>query len=592
LFEHCSWKAILIMNNKQILGRLYNDYTKKFLSKIIIAAFFSILIAGSTSSIAWLLDPAIKKIFIEKNQTLIFIIPILIIVAFTTKGISLYIAKTTMIGVGEEVKKMLQEDMLKSFIQADTQFIENKHTGKYISNLTFDVSMITNLLTNSLLNLFKDGLTLIGLLFVMFYQNWKLALVAMIMIPLASVMARSLGKRVRKVTTEATEKSGLLTTYLIEIFKNHKLIKIFQTEEYENNRAKKYIDELKEKSKKIAIIFVRATPIMETLTGIMIAILIFYSGKLILNNEIDISSFFSFLAAMMLAYQPVRSLATLNIGVNQGIAAAKRILPIVDNENKITDKNDDKALQLSKGTIEFKEVSFKYNKNIQGPILKSVNLTIEGGKMTALVGHSGAGKSTIMNLIPRFYDRIDGDIIVDGSSIYKAKIKSLRKNISLVSQDTTLFDDTIKNNIAYANQNVKEQDIFEAAKLSFAEEFINKLPDRYDTIIGENGVRLSGGEKQRLSIARAMLKDSKIILLDEATSSLDAETENKIQKAINFLIKDRTTLVIAHRLSTILNSDKIYVVDNGSIVDEGKHDELIKNSKIYKNFYEKQLRKD
>jgi subfamily B ATP-binding cassette protein MsbA len=580
------------MNNKQILGRLYNDYTKKFLSKIIIAAFFSILIAGSTSSIAWLLDPAIKKIFIEKNQTLIFIIPILIIVAFTTKGISLYIAKTTMIGVGEEVKKMLQEDMLKSFIQADTQFIENKHTGKYISNLTFDVSMITNLLTNSLLNLFKDGLTLIGLLFVMFYQNWKLALVAMIMIPLASVMARSLGKRIRKVTTEATEKSGLLTTYLIEIFKNHKLIKIFQTEEYENNRAKKYIDELKEKSKKIAIIFVRATPIMETLTGIMIAILIFYSGKLILNNEIDISSFFSFLAAMMLAYQPVRSLATLNIGVNQGIAAAKRILPIVDNENKITDKNDDKALQLSKGTIEFKEVSFKYNKNTQGPILKSVNLTIEGGKMTALVGHSGAGKSTIMNLIPRFYDRIDGDIIVDGSSIYKAKIKSLRKNISLVSQDTTLFDDTIKNNIAYANQNVKEQDIFEAAKLSFAEEFINKLPDRYDTIIGENGVRLSGGEKQRLSIARAMLKDSKIILLDEATSSLDAETENKIQKAINFLIKDRTTLVIAHRLSTILNSDKIYVVDNGSIVDEGKHDELIKNSKIYKNFYEKQLRKD
>ena len=592
MFEHCSWKAILIMNNKQILGRLYNDYTKKFLSKIIIAAFFSILVAGSTSSIAWLLDPAIKKIFIEKNQTLIFIIPILIIVAFTTKGISLYIAKTTMIGVGEEAKKMLQEDMLKSFIQADTQFIENKHTGKYISNLTFDVSMITNLLTNSLLNLFKDGLTLIGLLFVMFYQNWKLALVAMIMIPLASVMARSLGKRVRKVTTEATEKSGLLTTYLIEIFKNHKLIKIFQTEEYENNRAKKYIDELKEKSKKIGIIFVRATPIMETLTGIMIAILIFYSGKLILNNEIDISSFFSFLAAMMLAYQPVRSLATLNIGVNQGIAAAKRILPIVDNENKITDKNDDKALQLSKGTIEFKEVSFKYNKNTQGPILKSVNLTIEGGKMTALVGHSGAGKSTIMNLIPRFYDRIDGDIIIDGSSIYKAKIKSLRKNISLVSQDTTLFDDTIKNNIAYANQNVKEQNIFEAAKLSFAEDFINKLPDRYDTIIGENGVRLSGGEKQRLSIARAMLKDSKIILLDEATSSLDAETENKIQKAINFLIKDRTTLVIAHRLSTILNSDKIYVVDNGSIVDEGKHDELIKNSKIYKNFYEKQLRKD
>ncbi len=580
------------MNNKEILGRLYKDYTKKFLGKIIIAAIFSIFVAGSTSSIAYLLDPAIKKIFIEKDQTLIFLIPILIIIAFATKGSSLYLAKTTMIGVGEEVKKILQEDMLKSFIKADTQFIENKHTGKYISNLTFDVSMITNLLTNALLNLFKDGLTLIGLLCVMFYQNWKLSLVAIIMIPLASTMARSLGKRMRKVTTEATEKSGLLTTYLIEIFKNHKLIKIFQTEDYENNRAKKYIEDLKEKSKKIGIVFVRATPIMETLTGIMIAILIYYSGKLILKNEIDINSFFSFLAAMMLAYQPVRSLATLNIAVNQGIAAAKRILPVVDNQNEIQDNEADPVLQITNGTIVFKNVDFKYNKNIEGPILKSVNLKIEGGKMTALVGLSGSGKSTIMNLIPRFYDSISGDILIDDKSIYKSKISSLRKNISLVSQDTTLFDDTIKNNIAYANQNVEEKDIIQAAKLSFAEEFINKLPDKYETVIGENGIRLSGGEKQRLSIARAMLKDSKIILLDEATSSLDADTENKIQKAISFLTKGRTTLVIAHRLSTILNSDRIYVVDNGTILDHGNHDELINNSKIYKNFYEKQLRRD
>ena len=578
------------MNNKQILGRLYNEYTKKFLGKIVIAAFFSILVAGSISSIAWLLDPAIEKIFIEKDQTLILIIPILIIAAFTTKGISLYLAKTTMIGVGEEVKKMLQEDMLKSFISADTQFIENKHTGKYISNLTFDVSMITNLLTNALLNLFKDGLTLIGLLSVMFYQNWKLSLIAIIMIPLASAMARSLGKRVGKVTTEATEKSALLTTYLIEIFKNHKLIKIFQTEEYENSRAKKYINELKEKSKKIGIIFVRATPIMETLTGIMIAILIFYSGKLIIKNEIDINNFFSFLAAMMLAYQPVRSLATLNIGVNQGLAAAKRILPIVDNKNYIKDNKDDKSLELTKGNIEFKKVSFKYV-NTEGSTLKSIDLKIEGGKMTALVGHSGAGKSTIMNLIPRFYDRIAGDIFIDGSSIYNKKIASLRKNISLVTQDTTLFDDTVKNNISYANQKVSEKNIIEAAKLSFADEFINKLPNKYDTIIGENGVRLSGGEKQRLSIARAMLKDSKIILLDEATSSLDAETESKIQKAINLLTKNRTTLVIAHRLSTILNSDKIYVINNGLVVGEGKHEELIKSSEIYKNFYEKQIQK-
>jgi len=496
-----------------------------------------------------------------------------------------------MISVGEEVKKMLQSDMLKSFIEADTQFIENKHTGKYVSNITYDVTMITNLLTTALLNLFKDSLTLFGLLVVMFYQNWKLSLIAIIMIPLASIAARTLGKRIRKVTTEAQEKSGFLTTYLIEIFKNHKLIKIFQRENYETSRADKYVDELKEKTKKIAIVFVRATPIMETLTGIMIAILIFYSGKLIIRNELDINNFFSFLAAMMLAYQPVRTLATLNLSVNQGISAAKRILPIIDNKKNIVDNDGAGKLELLKGTIEFKNIVFKYE-NKEKDILKSVNLNIEGGKMTSLVGLSGAGKSTILNLIPRLYDRISGDIVIDGTSIYKTKISSLRKYMSLVSQDTTLFDDTVKNNISYANLDAGEKDIIQAAKLSFADEFINKLPNKYDTIIGENGVRLSGGEKQRLSIARAMLKDSKIILLDEATSSLDAETENKIQKAINYLIKDRTTLVIAHRLSTILNSDKIYVIDNGSVVDEGKHEELIINSKIYKNFYEKQLRKD
>ena len=579
------------MTSKQILLRLYNDYTKRFVKKIILAVIFSILVAGSMSTIAWLLDPAINKIFLEKDQTLIFVIPLLIILAFTTKGLSLYFAKVIMIGVGEEVKKIIQSDMLKSFIKADTQFIENKHTGKYISNLTYDVNMITNLLSNTLLNLFKDSLTLIGLLSVMFFQNWKLSLIALIMIPFASITARTLGKRMRKVSTEAQEKSGYLTKYLIEIFKNHKLIKIFQRENYENTRADKYIEELKEKSKKIAIVYVRTAPIMETMTGIIIAILIFYSGKLIFNDELGINNFFSFLAAMMLAYQPVRALATLNIGINQGISAAKRILPIIDNEQTILDKKQSKDVEITKGKIEFKNVNFKYESKNE-IVLKSLNLSIEGGKMSSLVGHSGAGKSTILNLIPRFYDVYSGDIILDGNSIYNLKIKSLRDNISLVSQDTTLFDDTVRNNILYANPEANDEDIEKATELSFAKDFIEKLPKKYDTIIGENGVTLSGGEKQRLSIARAMLKKSKIVLLDEATSSLDSETENKIQEAINYLTKDRTTLVIAHRLSTILNSNKIFVVEQGEVIDQGKHEDLIKNSEIYKNFYERQIRKN
>jgi ATP-binding cassette, subfamily B, bacterial MsbA len=579
------------MTNKSILIRLYQVYTKKFIKKILLSVFFSILVAGSTSSIAWLLDPAIKKIFLEKDQTLILIIPVFIIIAFTTKGVSLYIAKVLMIDVAEEVKKVIQVDMFGSLIKADTQLIENKHTGKFIGNLTNDVGMITNLVSTVILNLFKDSLTLIGLLAVMFFQNWKLSIIAIIMIPLATFAARSLGKRIGKVSTEQMDKLGFLNTYLMEIFKNHRLMKIFQKEDYEEMRAEKYINDLKNKSKKINTVFVRASPIMETLTGFMIAILIFYSGKLMLAGELDINNFFSFLAAMMLAYQPVRSLATLNMAIHQGLSAAKRILPIIDHENKIIENENSIPLKISKANINLHNVNFNYGDE-KIKVLNSINLEFVGGKMTSLVGHSGAGKSTILNLIPRFYDCSSGDITIDNKSIYESTIKSLRKNISLVSQDTTLFDDTIKNNIAYANLNATQSEIESAAAHSFASEFIEKLPNKYETIIGENGIRLSGGEKQRLSIARAILKKSQIILLDEATSSLDAETEQKIQDAINFLTKERTTIVIAHRLSTILSSDKIYVIDNGKVVGEGNHKELLLSSSIYKNFYEKQIRKE
>ena len=579
------------MRNIDIIKRLYNNYTKQFLPKILLSVFFSVLVAGSTASIAWLLDPAIKKIFIDKDQTLTLVIPLIIILAFSTKGASLYFAKTILIRVGQEITKILQFQVMKSIIEADSQIVDNKHSGKFISHLTFDVGMITNLVSTVILNLTKDTFTLIGLLGVMFYQNWRLALFAIIMIPLASFAARSLGKRMGKVTTEAADRAGELTSYLLEVFKNHKIIKIFQKENFEFSRTEKFINNLKEKVIKIQTVLVRASPIMEILTGFMIAGLIFYSGKLILKNELDINSFFSFLAAMMLAYQPVRSLATLNMGINQGLAAAKRILPIIDMKNQIIETEKPNNLEIKKGEIRFNKVRFKYNDD-ERDVLKSIDLTISGGEMTSVVGHSGAGKSTILNLIPRFYDSNSGDILIDDQSIYKSKIFSLRSNISLVNQDTTLFDDTIKNNIAYAKLDASEDEIFEAAKLSFCDEFINKLPNKFDTIIGENGIRLSGGEKQRLSIARAMLKKSKIILLDEATSSLDAETESKIQEAIKFLTKNRTTLVIAHRLSTIMNSNKIYVVDDGKIAAEGNHQELIKSSEIYKNFYEKQLRKD
>jgi subfamily B ATP-binding cassette protein MsbA len=578
------------MKKVEIYKRLYSNYSKKFLDKIVLAGFFSILVAGSTSAIAWLLDPAIKKLFIEKDQSLIILIPLMIIVAFTTKGLSLYFAKATMITVGEEIKKKLQFDMIKSLIKIDSQIVDKKHSGKFISNLTYDVTHITNLLSNAILILFKDSLTLIGLLTVMFLQNWRLAIISIIMIPFASISAKTLGKRIGKVTTEAQEKSGFLTTYLVELFKNHKLIKIFQKEDFENIRADKHLEELKEKNKKIQTVYVRMSPIMETLTGIMIAILIYYSGRLIAKGEIDINNFFSFLAAMMLAYQPVRSLSMLNLALKQGLSAASRIIPIIDQKNKITDIDNAKSIKIINADIKFKNLNFSYEVE-EGQILKSINLEFKGGKMTSLVGHSGSGKTTILNLIPRFHDAQSGDITIDDQSIYKATVKSLRKEISMVSQETTLFDDTIKNNIRYAKEDATDEEIYKVSKLSYCDEFINNLPNKFETLIGENGVRLSGGEKQRLSIARAMLKKSSIILLDEATSSLDSETEYKIQEALNILTKNKTTIVIAHRLSTILNSNNIYVIDSGKVTDSGKHEYLMLNSKSYKSFYDKQIQK-
>ena len=577
--------------NLIIIKRLYNDYTKKHFKKILLAIFFSILVAGSTSAIAYLLDPAIEKIFINQDVSLMYIIPVVIMIVFFVKGTSLYLAKIIMIRVSQELKAGVQRDMMKSLISTDTKYIDGIHTGKFISNLTLDVSLLVNLISTALLNVFKDTLSLIGLLGVMFFQNWKLSLIAIIMIPLATIVAKSLGKRINKATKQTMDTSALFTKRLVEIFKNHRIIKSFQAENFERERSSKDIDNLKEKAIKMTEIFTRNTPIMETLTGIMIGILIFYSGILIREGELEVNNFFSFLAAMMLAYQPVRSLAGLNIAINQGVSAAKRVLPVIDRKSEIKDDINLPDLKINKADIEFKDVSFSYD-NSEKSALKSAKLFMEGGKMTALIGLSGAGKSTILNLISRFYDCSSGDIFIDEQSIYNKNLYSLRKNISLVSQDTTLFDDTIKNNIKYAKLDADDNEIYKAAKNSFAHEFIEKLPNKYETLIGENGVRLSGGEKQRLSIARAMLKKSPIVLLDEATSSLDAETENKIQIAIKELTKNRTTIVIAHRLSTILNANNIYVIDNGQILENGNHDNLLKISSTYKNFYEKQLRKN
>ena len=572
-----------------ILKRLYREHISRYLKRIIFSIFLSLLVAGATSATAWLLDPAIKKIFINNDPTYAWLIPLGIILAFITKGISLYFARMNIIKVGGRIGGELQKKIANFIINTDVKTLENRHSGKFISNIFYDAGAVTNLVSTGVLNLMKDSFSLIALVSLMYYQNWKLASFAVFMMPLAIIFAKRLGKRIGKVQGEAGIKAGNLTVFLSEIFKAAKMIRIYQKEEVEIKNAEKSIDQVVEKNIKIASVMVRATPVMEILTGFMIAGFIYYSGKLIAAGELEINNFFSFLAAMMLAYQPIRSLATINLLVYQGTTAAKRIFDVIDEP--IETRNDPTLpnLKIDKCAIRFENVSFSYL-NTNEKAINNINFSINGGTMTAFVGHSGAGKSTIINLLPRFYESQEGKIYIDNQNIHKVNLNSLRKNISLVSQDVVLFDDTIKANISYANSDASEKEILEACDFAAATEFIIKLPKGFETKIGENGVRISGGQKQRISIARAILKKSPIILLDEATSSLDADSEQIVQNAISNLVKNKTTLVIAHRLSTIHNADRIFVLKNGSIIGSGNHNSLIKDSNEYKSLYEKQLK--
>lgn len=575
------------MNNFSIIKRIFTTQISKYIPELSLTIFFIILNAITTAGSAWLLNPAIKEIFVNKNTTMLYLIPIAIIITFTVKGLAGYGVKIVTIKVAIKIIKNIKVLMMKKFLLSDISYLTAKHSGKYLSNFTNDVNVLYIALTGAVVTFFQQSLTLIALLVLMFYHDWQLSLLAITMIPLAGFSSRKLGKKMGKKVNLSLEASAKFMKYFTEIIKGSWLIKIYQKEQEELNKISLVIDEKFSTLKKVEQTRLGAGPIMELISAIAIATVVFFAGYRSMQGAITLGQFVSFLAALMLAYQPVKALAGVNIGIQEGVSAAKRIYEIIDQKNEIY--HDDKApsLKINRANIEYKNINFIYPDGTHA--LKNLSTKINGGSKVGLVGISGSGKTTFMNLIPRFFNLTEGEIFIDDQNINEINLNSLRKEISLVSQDVVLFDDTIKANILYGNSQATDKEINDACEFAAAKEFVDKLPLKYETIIGENGVKLSGGQKQRLSIARAILKNSSIILLDEATSSLDSESEIIIQRAIENLTKNKTTIIIAHRLSTILNCDKIIVFDKGKIIAEGKHEYLVANSDIYKKLYEKQI---
>ena len=575
------------MTKLELINRIFRTQVKKYIPELSITFVFIILTSLTTAATAWLLDPAIKEIFENKNKQMLYLIPVAIVFTFIIKAFSIYGTRIITIKVGIKIIKNIQTLMAQKFLLSDISHITKKHSGKYLSNFTNDTTILFTVLTGVVVTLFKEIFTLIALLGLMFYHDWQLSLLAMIMIPIAAISSKNIGKKMGKKVHVSLEASDKFMKFLSEIIKGSWLIKIYQKEEDELKKISMIIDERFKAIRKVEQTRLGAGPIMEIISAIAIAIVVFFAGYRSMQGAITLGEFVSFLAALMLAYQPVRALAGINVGIQEGITAAKRIYEIIDQKNEIYNDENAPSLKLKNATLEFKNISFTYPDGTHA--LKNLSAKIEGGKKVGLVGISGSGKTTFLNLIPRFFNLEHGTILIDDQNINSINLNSLRKEISIVSQDVILFDDTIRSNILYGNASASDDEIINACKFAAAQDFIEKLPNKYETIIGENGIKLSGGQKQRLSIARAILKDSPIILLDEATSSLDSDSEAVIQKAIENLTKNKTTIIIAHRLSTIMNCDKILVFDNGQIVDEGSHEFLVKNSSIYKNLYEKQI---
>jgi len=547
-----------------------------------------VFVAGATAAMAWLMKPVINDVFVAKNKEFLLPISIAVLVTFAIKGFANYAQSVIMHYVGQRIITDTQHRLYGHLTRMDLSFFHQTPTGSLISRFTVDINMMRAAVSNALTGIGKDFLTLIFLVGVMFIQDRYLAVIAFVVFPVAILPIVKLGQRIRKVTVSTQEEIGQFTTLLEQTIQGARVVKAYRMEEYEKGRFRKIAERVFQLVFKSARIRSMASPIMETLGGVAVALVIFYGGFRVIEESMNPGAFFSFITALLLAYEPMKRLANLNASLQEGLASAQRLFGLLDTKPNIIDKPDAATLKIKGGNIVLNQVNFSYIP--KHPVINGVSLSVPAGKLVALVGPSGAGKSTILNLIPRFYEVDSGIIKIDGIDVQDATLDSLRRNIALVSQEIILFDDTVRANIAYGRPDASEKEITQAAKNAAAHDFIEAMSNGYDTYVGERGTKVSGGQRQRLAIARAMLKNAPILLLDEATSSLDAESEREVQAALMELMKGRTTLVIAHRLSTVIEADLIHVIDNGKLVESGNHPELLSKNGTYARLYALQFK--
>ena len=553
-------------------------------------AMLCMLVVGiTTSSLAFLVKPALDEIFLNKNADMLKFLPILVIALYLIKGLCSYGQTVLMNFIGQRAVTDLRSELYNHIQKQPLSFFTVNPTGELMSRITNDVRMIQSAVSEAIVSLFKDSFTLIGLVFVIFYRDWKLAIIAALVFPLTVYPITKFGRKMRKIATKTQVRMGSLSSLLQETITGTRIVKAFGMEDYEGKRFSKENESLFRLYMKSVSIKALSSPVMEFLGGLGIAAIVFYGGYQVINGTSTPGTFFSFLTALIMLYEPVKRLTNVNNTIQQGIAAAERVFDIIDRVPEIRNSENARELPRIRDKIEIRNVSFRYDNDF---VLKDINLQIRSNEVIAFVGMSGGGKTTLVNLIPRFYDVTQGHIFIDDHDTKDVTIESLRAQIAIVTQQTILFNDTIKNNIAYGDIRKTEEDIIRAAKSANAHRFIMNLPKGYDSVIGEQGTRLSGGERQRISIARALLKDAPILILDEATSSLDTESEKEVQEALENLMMGRTTLVIAHRLSTIANADRIVVLVNGEIVEEGTHDSLLKRQGEYFKLYNMQFKED